>query len=928
MKRNEEIEQHLQLLTQRVNWKQTEVFSATAIALELSLNRVQVSKILNAYVNEGIAVKVNSRPVLFFHKAVLEKEYAAALTEMTYNGLDELMKTLQPQDPSYIFRNLIGYRRSLKSCIDQCMAAISYPGTGLPVLLHGASGTGKSYIAQLMFEYAKTAGFILEAGTMVIVNCAEYANNPELFLTNVFGYCKGSYTGAEKDQKGLLYHADGGMLFLDEIHELPPECQEKIFLFMDKGIYHMVGDNEHWFHSSVHMIMATTETPETALLQTLRRRIALIIEIPLLKGRPIQERKELIHYLLIKEEQHVLKKLRLSRMVYHILLSHPFHGNIGELKNILKITVANALIKSRESDVIDVHVRDMPESVQHQQTTRGMHIEDDSTMLDADSLLYRDMSENRLLRFNKEIQDLFHKAEQQHYIKDTLKTRIYETIRIYIDHLYFDAEQMYVYADDLSHKILMNTMKILQDKYHLKHFSNNEIEILLRFLSDFAGYECIEEASVLGDFSRMKQLLYNSFKIQKEMLHTFTDMIKDSFLIPDRELFAFDLSLLLSYMTKEYENLPLCGIILAHGYSIASGIAEVTNQMLERHVFDAIDMPIDSEFEDVVDRLKEYLNSIPRQKEIIVLVDMGSLEIIHQHLQGFTFDIGIINNVTTRLALDIGNMMMQNKKMEDILKEANERNANHYVLVPKQDKQKIILTICETGLGVASKIAEIVNKSLPKKIDAIIIPYDYHSLKTMGKQSPLFENYDVYFILGTKNPQVEGIPYLSLYDIMDAENSEYIEHLIGKQLDHAQTKEFCKEMLKNFSIENLTEYLNIISPERIIRNVEDIIAAIQNNLHVHLDISVICGLYIHISCMMERMILQEYVCAYDHLETFCEEHKDFISIVKQAFYETEQQYNVEIPVSEIAYLYEYVYTERDSVTKIANSVENVFGFIE
>lgn len=58
MKRNEEIEQHLQLLTQRVNWKQIEVFSATAIALELSLNRVQVSKILNAYVNEGIAVKV------------------------------------------------------------------------------------------------------------------------------------------------------------------------------------------------------------------------------------------------------------------------------------------------------------------------------------------------------------------------------------------------------------------------------------------------------------------------------------------------------------------------------------------------------------------------------------------------------------------------------------------------------------------------------------------------------------------------------------------------------------------------------------------------------------------------------------------------------------------------------------------------------
>lgn len=931
MNRKEELLNYLQMLTRTVDWTKTEIFSASAIALELSLSRIQVSQILNTFVTERLVIKITTRPVLFFHKETLEKQHSITFDNVSYNSLEELKKLLHPKSSSYVFRDLIGYNKSLKSCIDQCMAAISYPKTGLPILLYGASGTGKSFIAQLMFEYAKSAGYIEEQGQMVVVNCAEYANNPELFLTNVFGYCRGAYTGAEKDQNGLLYHADKGMLFLDEIHELPPECQEKIFLFMDKGIYHMVGDNEHWYTSEMHMIMATTEQPEKALLQTLRRRIALIIEIPTLNERPIQERKELIHFLLLKEEEHVMRHIKLSRMVYHILLSHVFNGNIGELKNILKITVANALIKTKDSATIEIHARDMPEALQRQQSTRGVIVEDDRIMLEVDSLLYRDKVENRLLRFHKEINDLIEAAiiGQHNYIEDDLKNRIFEGIRVYIDHLYFDSDKLYIYDDSLSQEIIMNAITILQDKYYLKHFSNNEVEILLRFLSDFAVYEYTEETrSLIYNFLKKESLLYDGFKIQKEMIQSFYDRIKDSFIIPDSDLFLIDLTLLLSYMMKEYENLPIRGIILAHGYAIASGIAEVCNQMLQRHIYDAIDMPIDSKYQEVVKRLNEYLNCLTRPREVIVLVDMGSLEIIHQDLQGYSFHIGIINNVTTRLALDIGNMMIQNRKMKEVLKEASERNANHYLFVPKQEKQKIILTICETGLGIASKLAEIMNKSLPKKINAIIIPYDYHSLKTMGKQSPLFENYDVYFILGTKNPHIEGIAYLSFYDIMDAGNSSYIEKLIDQQLDDNQIKQFCREMLKNFSIENLMEYLNILSPERIIHNVEEIISSIQSKLKIKLDISVICGLYIHISCMIERMILQEYVCEYKDINQFCKEHGEFFTIVKQAFHDTEIQYNIEIPVSEIAYLYEYVYTKRDSVTKIANSVENVYGFIE
>ena len=62
------------------------------------------------------------------------------------------------------------------------------------------------------------------------MNCSEYANNPELLTANLFGHTKGAFTGADKDRAGLLTIANGGVLFLDEVHCLNSECQEKLFL--------------------------------------------------------------------------------------------------------------------------------------------------------------------------------------------------------------------------------------------------------------------------------------------------------------------------------------------------------------------------------------------------------------------------------------------------------------------------------------------------------------------------------------------------------------------------------------------------------------------------------------------------------------------------------------------------------------------------
>ena len=64
----------------------------------------------------------------------------------------------------------------------------------------------------------KNNGIFSEKAKFVHVNCSEYANNPELITANLFGYKRGAFTGADNDNPGLIKVADGGMLFLDEVH--------------------------------------------------------------------------------------------------------------------------------------------------------------------------------------------------------------------------------------------------------------------------------------------------------------------------------------------------------------------------------------------------------------------------------------------------------------------------------------------------------------------------------------------------------------------------------------------------------------------------------------------------------------------------------------------------------------------------------------
>ena len=133
--------------------------------------------------------------------------------EFTEEAVSDMQDVPRLPAEASAFDRIIGFDGSLKPQIQQAKAAILYPPQGLHTLILGPTGVGKSNLAEAMYEFAVETGTLKKDAPFIIFNCADYAENPQLLLSQLFGHVKGAYTGAVVSKEGLVEKADGGILF-------------------------------------------------------------------------------------------------------------------------------------------------------------------------------------------------------------------------------------------------------------------------------------------------------------------------------------------------------------------------------------------------------------------------------------------------------------------------------------------------------------------------------------------------------------------------------------------------------------------------------------------------------------------------------------------------------------------------------------------
>ncbi|MBV7434548.1 sigma-54 dependent transcriptional regulator [Cardiobacteriaceae bacterium TAE3-ERU3] len=209
-----------------------------------------------------------------------------------------------------------------------------------PVYIYGESGTGKEVVARLIHDLSPR-----HDGKFIAVNCGALPEN--LVESEFFGYKKGAFTGADRDQDGLFVAANGGTLFLDEIADLPLAMQVKLLRVIQERAVRPVGASEEQ-KVDVRIVSASHKDLKQAVADGLfREDLFYRLNVIQLSIPPLRKRSEdiplLVDYLLDRLcSRHGYEKMTIEDGVYAKLSQHPFKGNVRELENMLERGIAFA----------------------------------------------------------------------------------------------------------------------------------------------------------------------------------------------------------------------------------------------------------------------------------------------------------------------------------------------------------------------------------------------------------------------------------------------------------------------------------------------------------------------------------------------------------------------------------------------------------
>ena len=227
----------------------------------------------------------------------------------------------------YQFENIIGRSAAMQ---DIFATITRVAGTRATVLLAGESGVGKDMIARAIHQHSPR-----KDRPFVKINCTAIPEN--LMESELFGYEKGAFTGANVSKPGKFEQADTGTVFLDEIGDVPGSIQVKLLRVLQEREFERLGSNKT-MHTDVRVVAATNVDLRAALEQgTFREDLYYRLNVVPIDIPPLRERKEDIPYLV----EHFAKKFggEVSEGAMERLMSYHWPGNVRELENVVERSI-------------------------------------------------------------------------------------------------------------------------------------------------------------------------------------------------------------------------------------------------------------------------------------------------------------------------------------------------------------------------------------------------------------------------------------------------------------------------------------------------------------------------------------------------------------------------------------------------------------
>lgn len=778
--------EHLEALTSAVSLDDLARLSTSDIAETLIISRSLASQYLNDLVRAGLVVKVAGRPVRYFHRRAFQKRFQVKLSASEYASLADLIQATGIADHRD-FARAVGFDLSLSSVVEQCKAAVQYPPFGLPILLSGGVGVGKSFLSRLVYEYGKNQG--------------------------------------------------------------------------------------------------------------------LLSRVPSLKERTPEEREDLILSFLRSEGCRIGSDVKISRGAYRCLVNADFSDNIAGLRACVTNCCAKAFL-NREGGYVVVRPYLLPSGLLS--SAQIDQQPDDGVLIDA-SL---DAAEStgpveQALDALCSLDERFCAGELS---VSELVSQAVSAVRGVEDHLIFGRGV----TSSRSRAFERIVGAVLADAG-----SSYGIELSRKVAFLLAQEICLQLWPGIGLAKRKsacaEQISHLLGAVTSEL--PFASSVSDQVAADVEGALGISLdhftktllTLCVASESRDAKALRTLCVILSHGYSTATSIADAANRMLGMHVYEAVDMPYDQQLKDIVGPLQRLVDRHSYCTGVVFLVDMGSLEEAYKALENVTDStIGVVNNVSTGLALEIGVGLLGGKSIAEVLGDATAACVTHCKVIERVNREDAIVFCSESGVDAAERIRQLVSQSLPRTIGARLLTRPFKQLVANGSNDAVFSEHRVCAVIGTGDPGVASVPFVALEDIMSTASASKVDAVFGRWLDAFELSSFHEKLLSNMTLQNVIRSITILDPERLFHEIESAVHELQRRTGEKIGSNAIIGLYVHLCCLVERLVTRNPIETYVGQDRFEEERADFIESFRQSFSSISTRYRVEVPVSEIAYVFDYI----------------------
>ncbi len=910
MRRKERIHQFVLEKTQTSTV--TELTTGKALTTEevanaLDLIRSNVSKELNQLVREKKLSKIPGRPVRYCRliDAGTDQEKEVDFSPLVagkrriHSGLEKPSRVSLSEtsnEISDVFEHMIGNSSSMHNQIEQAKAAILYPPRGLNTLVIGPTGSGKTYFANAMFQFAKNQNLIKKTDELVTFNCADYSHNPELLMSHLFGYVKGAFTGANEDKDGLIQEANNGMLFLDEVHRLPPEGQEMIFYFMDHGTYSKLGETSKIHHANVRLVCATTEDPESSLLKTFVRRIPITIQLPAFNKRSPKERIELLKALLSIEAKRTHKQITLTEDVVQSLLGSVTYGNVGQLKSNIQLVCARGFLNNIENKgEIMITVDDLPANIKDGLVNLASNRRDsgDISKLLEPYMTIRPDSDNHVLPNRNDSYELPYNLyeiigdkatllRQQGLDQEHINHFITTDINLHLKTFTPDENEgrSETKLAEIVDQDIIDFTKAIQTKIEQEleyHFRDNFLYAMSLHISSFI--KRIQSGKPMRTMSRDLVAMVDEYPHEMQIAQKIKSKLENRYNVPIPESESYYLAILLVSLKDAPTSGKVGIVVAAHGSSTATSMVQVVSQLLSDNTIQSFDMPLDMEPKVAY---KEIENCVKRADEgngVLLLVDMGSLSTFGHKITDEThIPVKTIDMVTTAMVLeaarkasfidtDLAAIYSELREFRGYSRinatESNEAESaavKQMDGVPKVARPKAIIAICSTGEGTAKKIKHVLDQLLVENLidDIKVIPISLVGMAHHLEQ--IQQKYQIIATTGVTHPKIQ-VPFMPLQKVLQGGGESFIHKVIERDslsvLDDHQDLKLTKELCWQY----LDEFYTFINPHKITDVLWQYIDELQNDTQTKFPGSFKVNLIMHIAGAIERTLTHGEISA-------------------------------------------------------------------